>query len=111
LVELVADLQLLVPPAEVFDKRAYSPWLDSRLDTLLHSRRCHTLVVSGGETDVCVLASVLGAIDRGYRVIVVADALCSSTDKTHDAAMSVYAERYSEQVEIVDTDRLLACWT
>ena len=30
-----------------------------------------TVVITGGETDVCVLATVLGAIDWGFRVILV----------------------------------------
>jgi nicotinamidase-related amidase len=32
------------------------------------------LTVTGSETDVCVLATVLDAVDLGYRVIVVRDA-------------------------------------
>ena len=39
---------------------------------------------SGSETDVCVLATVLDAVDIGYRVIVVRDAICSSSDEGHD---------------------------
>jgi hypothetical protein len=35
--------------------------------------------VGGVGTDVCVLAAVLGAVDRGYRVVVPTDALCSSS--------------------------------
>jgi nicotinamidase-related amidase len=42
-----------------------------------------------GATDVCVLATLLGAIDWGFRVILVADALYSSADQTHDAMMNV----------------------
>jgi nicotinamidase-related amidase len=53
---------------------------------------------------------VLGAVDRGYRVIIVADALCSSSDETHDASMAVYANRYSEQVETTLTADLVSAW-
>jgi hypothetical protein len=31
----------------------------------------NTLVITGGETDVCVMATMLGAIDWGFRVILV----------------------------------------
>ncbi len=44
-------------------------------------------MVSGSETDVCVLATVLDAVDLGYRVIVVRDAVCSSSDEGHDMLM------------------------
>jgi nicotinamidase-related amidase len=33
------------------------------------ARDIDTLVIIGGETDECVLAAVLGAIDFGYRVV------------------------------------------
>ena len=66
--------------------------------------------MSGGETDVCVLATVLGAIDRGYRVVIAADAVCGSADATHDAVMTLYASRFSEQVEIAGTEDILSGW-
>lgn len=47
-----------------------------------------------------------GAIDRGFRVIVVTDAVCSSADETHDATMALYTNRFGAHVETV-TDTLL----
>ena len=70
----------------------------------------NTVIITGGETDVCVLATVLGAVDWGLRVILVTDALCSSTDETHDAMMRVYMNRFGEQVEAVTTHTLLESW-
>jgi len=67
-------------------------------------------VITGAETDICVLATVLGAVDRGYRVVVVTDALCSSSDESHDALMTFYHERLSQQVETADTETLLSSW-
>jgi nicotinamidase-related amidase len=110
-VELVPELASLVPPAKLFDKHVYSPWVENDLDGALRARGVDTLVVTGGETDVCVLATVLGAVDRGYRVVVVTDALCSSSDETHEASLGLYRNRYGSQVEAVTTDCVLANWT
>jgi hypothetical protein len=37
LVDLLPELRSLVPPARVFDKSAYSPWVDGRLDGQLQA--------------------------------------------------------------------------
>lgn len=109
-VDLLPPLKELVPPAEVVDKRAYSPWVGSDLHQRLRARGVDTLVVSGVETDVCVLGAVLGAVDLGYRVVVPTDAICSSSDHTHDALLTLYRERYGQQVETVGSDEILRCW-
>jgi nicotinamidase-related amidase len=44
-----------------------------------------SLVITGSETDVCVLATALDAVDRGYRVILIENAVCCSSDAGHDA--------------------------
>jgi nicotinamidase-related amidase len=108
--DLVPSLARLVPPAEVVDKRHYSPWLDPALDERLRARNAEALIVSGAETDVCVLATVLGAVDRGYRVVVPTDALCSSSDRTHDALLTLYRERYGQQVETATAEEILRAW-
>jgi nicotinamidase-related amidase len=110
LVELVPELKALVPPATVFDKAVYSPFHDGRLAPLLHERGIDTLVVSGTETDVCVLAAVLGAVDHGFRVVLAGDALCSSTDETHDALLKLYHDRFGQQIEVAETEAILAQW-
>ena len=110
MMDLLPELQALVPPAEVADKIVYSPWVDDGFEKRLRARGADTLIITGGETDVCVLGTVLGAVDRGYRTIVVNDALCSSSDETHDALMLLYYNRYGQQVETVHTDLLLESW-
>jgi nicotinamidase-related amidase len=92
------------------DKRVYSPWVEAALQSCLRERRADTVLVTGSETDVCVLATVLGAVDRGYRVVVATDAICSSADETHDASLQLYNGRYGEQVETATTDEILAHW-
>ena len=110
MIGLVPDLIKFVPPAKIFDKHVYSPWSGSALHKELRDAGVDTLVITGGETDVCVLATILGAIDWGFRIILVTDALCSSADETHDAMMNIYLNRFGEQVETVTTDTLLQAW-
>ena len=110
LLELLPQLKRLVPPATVIDKTRYSAFAETQLVTHLRERKVDTLIVTGSETDVCVAATVLGAVDRGYRVIVVTDAICSSSDEGHDALLKVYRNRYSEQVETVDAETILSQW-
>ncbi|WP_163879170.1 cysteine hydrolase family protein [Rhizobium laguerreae] len=107
LIDLASSLAALVPPARYFDKRTYSPWIDGRLHAILQSERVDTLVVTGGETDVCVLATTLGAIDLGYRVIVLKDAVCSGADDTHDASLELLHDRFSVQLELIETEEFL----
>lgn len=107
LVNLVPDLVRFVPPARLEDKPLLSPWTGS-LHERLRASRVDTLIISGAETEVCVLAAVMGAIDRGYRVILVSDAVCSGADTTHDAMLEIYSSRFGMQVETVTTAELIA---
>ena len=108
LLALPAPLQKLVPPARIFDKMTYSPWVDGRLFSHLHAEGTETVVVTGGETDVCVLATVLGAIDLGFHVIVLSDAVCSGADETHDAAVDLLGDRFSVQLNLMKTEQFLS---
>jgi nicotinamidase-related amidase len=110
LLDLVPELQLFIPPAAIVDKHTYSPWVGTDLLPSLLSRNVDTVIVSGGETDVCVLATVLGAVDAGFRVVVATDALCSSVNETHDALIDFYHERLSEQIEAAEVDEILDSW-
>jgi nicotinamidase-related amidase len=110
MIDVVPDLARFIPPARTFDKHVYSPWTGTDLHQQLRSANVDTVIITGGETDVCVLATILGAIDWGFRTILVTDALCSSADETHDAMMNLYMNRFGVQVECVSTDTLLADW-
>lgn len=110
LLRLMPALEQFAPPATVIDKPVYSAFTGRRLREHLRRRQIDTLVVTGSETDVCVLATVFGAIDHGYRVILVTDGICSSSDSGHDALLSLYRTRFSEQIEAVESDELISEW-
>jgi nicotinamidase-related amidase len=110
LLELLPPLAKLCPPATVIDKTRYSAFAESQLIQHLQAREADGLIVTGSETDVCVLATVLGAVDLGYRVIVVRDAVCSSSDEGHDALMTLYHQRYTEQIEVANAATIIERW-
>jgi nicotinamidase-related amidase len=110
LLELLDDLGKYAPPAAVLDKTRYSAFPNSRLHNLLAERHCSALIVSGAETDVCVLATVINAVDLGYRVVIASDAICSSSDECHDALMTLYHKRFSQQIEIASTEVIIENW-
>ena len=102
LLELMPPLARLCPPATIIDKTRYSAFAESWPCRHLRQREANTLIVSGSETDVCVLATVLDAVDIGYRVVVVRDAICSSSDEGHEMLMRLYHARFTEQIETAD---------
>jgi nicotinamidase-related amidase len=108
--DLVPDLARFVPPAHIIDKPAYSAFYLSGLDIFLRDKGVRCLVVTGAETDVCVLSTVLAAVDRGFRVVIVEDALCSSSDAGHEALMTIYRTRMQEQIDLISSRELSAVW-
>jgi nicotinamidase-related amidase len=111
LIDLVPVLQRYVPPSEVFDRMQYSTFACGRLHPFLRERGIDTVIVTGSETDICVLSSVLSAVDLGYRVIVACDAICSSSDESHDALLDLYRRRFDLQIELAEVSEILETWT
>jgi nicotinamidase-related amidase len=110
LLQLMPDLAKLAPPATVIDKTRYSAFFEPFLLQHLRALQADGLIVTGSETDVCVLATIMGAVDHGYRVILVRDGVCSSLDEGHDALLGLYHRRFSLQIETADAETVLSRW-
>jgi nicotinamidase-related amidase len=110
LLDLVEPLARFVPPARTIDKPGNSAFSRAGFAAALRRRGVTTLVVTGGETDVCVLATVMQAIDLGFRIVLPTDALCSTSDRAHDAIVDLFGARFSSQVEATTTQDLLSRW-
>lgn len=108
--DLVEPLARLVPPGHVVDKPGYSAFAGTDLAARLHEKAVDTVIVTGAETDVCVLSTVLSAVELGFRTVVVEDALCSSSDQGHDALMTIYRTRFTEQIDLVQLSKLPDLW-
>lgn len=110
LLELVPSLARNVPLAAIVDRAVYSPWFTADLVRLLRTRGTDTLIVSGGETDVCVAATVMGAIDYGFCVALPTDAVFGSADGTHDAMLRIFHSRFALHLTTCTTADLLDDW-
>lgn len=109
--DLIAPLRRFTPPARVIDKYVHSAFEAPAFQQALDELGADTIIFTGVETDVCVLATALTAIDRGYRTILVSDAIASSSPPGHRASLDSVYPRFDQQVELIDTDSLLRVWT
>lgn len=108
LVEVVAELQ---PWAQrLVDKIGYSALANTAFRQAVVAAPDHCLILTGVETDVCVLSTLMEAMDLGLRVIVASDAVTSSVVQCHDLALQILDQRFDEQVEIATVDEIIAAW-
>ena len=108
--ELVDPLRGLVPPARVCDKSTHSAFNSGEFRDLATCRGAEVLVLTGVETDVCVLGTALDAIDEGFHVVFVSDALASSVPECHRVTLESILPRFDEQMVIATTAQVLASW-
>lgn len=97
-------------PQNVFDKATHDAFDAPDFAARVGRDGPACVVLCGVETDVCVLATALSAIDLGHRVVLVRDALASSVPASHDAALKLMQSRFDQQVETVDAAEILAAW-
>ena len=110
LLDVVEPLQAFMPPAQVIDKRTHCAFESAEFRAVLTQKKPSTLIFTGVETDVCVLASVLTAVDKGYRVVVVSNAVTSSDLAAHQATLETLLPRFDQQIEQITTEQLLQVW-
>ena len=110
LLDLLQPLRRFVPPARVIDKYVHSAFEAPQFQAALDELKADTIIFTGVETDVCVLATALTAVDRGYRTILISDAIASSSPEGHRSALAGIYPRFDQQVELIDTNALLKAW-
>ena len=110
LLDVVPSLARYAPPARIVDKQVYSPWFRATLIEALREANAETIIVTGGETDICVAATIMGAIDHGLRVVLPVDAVFGSANETHDAMLKIFESRFALQLITCTTQELLDEW-
>ena len=110
LVNLVDPLREFVPPARVCDKGTHSAFNSGDFAAVVRARGTEVLVLSGVETDVCVLGTAMDAIDAGLYVVVASDAVASSEPESHRVTLESVLPRFDEQAVIATTAEVLTAW-
>lgn len=108
--DLVNPLREFVPPARVCDKGTHSAFNSGDFRDRVIESGAEVLILSGVETDVCVLGTALDAIDEGYYVVIASDAVAGSVPDSHRVALESILPRFDEHVVIATTDDVLAAW-
>jgi nicotinamidase-related amidase len=86
------------PGELVIRKRWYDGFAGTPLDGALRSRGVTSLVVTGTMTDICVLATVIGALHREYRVTVVEDGVATLWPEIQRATLDIIGRAYGRVV-------------
>jgi ureidoacrylate peracid hydrolase len=82
-------------PGEILvRKHGYDAFAGTALDGALRARRVQALVVTGTMTDICVLATVVGAFHREYRITVVQDAVATLWPEIQRATLDIIERAY-----------------
>lgn len=109
-VDLLPEHRTLAGKAAIFDKGTFSAFDNAQFGKALRAAGIDTLVLSGVETDVCVWATALDAVDLGYFVVLARDALTSGIPEAHQAILDVIAPHFAPQVSIMNHAALEAAW-
>jgi nicotinamidase-related amidase len=108
--EIVAGLADLVPAGARIDKDAFSAYSGPGFLPALERLGAKTILLTGVETDICVLSTALESVDRGYRVVIATDGVASSSEAAHEAMLAHIYPRYVHLIDLATTAAILAAW-
>ena len=98
------------PDELVIRKRWYDAFAGTPLDGALRAQGVDTLVVTGTMTDICVLATVVGAFNREYRITVVEDAVTTLWPEIHRATLDIIGRAYGRVTSAKEVADVVGAW-
>ena len=94
----------------VIRKHWYNAFNGTPLDGALRARGVTLLVVTGTLTDICVLASVVGAFDREYKLVVVEDAVATLWPEIQQATLDIFRRAFARVVSAKEVADEIGVW-
>jgi maleamate amidohydrolase len=100
------DPRIAPQPGEaVLNKLFASAFYGTALSSLLAAAGCDSLIVTGASTSGCVRATVVDAIQHGYRPVVPREAVGDRNPAAHEANLYDIDAKYGD---VVSTDEVVA---
>lgn len=111
ILDLHPDIRPLARPGNIFDKLIHDAFGSKSFTDRITAEAPSALILSGIETDVCVLATAMSAVDLGYRTIIATDGVASSMPASHAATMEYIYPRFDQQIELASVETITRCWS
>ena len=87
----------------ILEKRRFSAFLGTNLDSTLTKMSVDTIAVAGIGTPVCVLTTILDAIAHDFKAVLLEDCCASFRPEDHEAVIEVYRRCLREPIMSVMT--------
>ena len=91
-----------LPDEPVLTKLFASAFFGTPLGSLLAAAGCDSLIVTGASTSGCVRATVVDALQHGYRPVVPREAVGDRNPAAHEASLYDIDAKYGEVVSVED---------
>ena len=92
----------------ILEKRTYSAFFETPLDTILRAHGVKDLVITGLHTNICDRHTSAEAFFRGYNVVIPEDGVEAMDDKAQRDGLEYLKANYA--AKITTTDKILAEW-
>jgi nicotinamidase-related amidase len=106
-VALADELDLQPSDIKVPRMHGMTPFTGTELDAVLRNLGIRTVVLMGVSINIGIIGAALSALDLGYQVVIVRDAV---TGLPRDYAKAVLDNSLSMISTIVTADELISCW-
>jgi nicotinamidase-related amidase len=103
--EVIPELQ---PKKQDFvvEKRTYSGFYETGLDSLLRSlydgEGVKTVILGGLHTHICVRHTSADAFFRGYKIVIAKDGVEAFTEEAHERGLKYLKDVYNAEIKTVD---------
>jgi nicotinamidase-related amidase len=104
-----ADVIPELKPAEqdfIVEKRTYSSFYDTGLDSLLRSLYkgdgIKTVILGGLHTNICVRHTSADAFFRGYKIVIAKDGVEAFTEEAQTSGLAYLKDVYNAEIKTVD---------
>jgi ureidoacrylate peracid hydrolase len=96
-----------LPNENVIEKKEYSAFVGTDLDALLKNLHCHTLILTGVASNICVESTARDGFMMHYHVVLPSDLIAAYDDKLHATTLMNIDSHFGQ---VISSQDLLKAW-